>query len=233
MSAVTQLYQLQRVDSEWDERHGLLEEVMARLGESQELLQAREAVAGAEETLHELRSQSRGLELEIKSLDDKLKKNQDRLYSGKVRNPKELTGLQDEAFSLRRRKEELEDEQLLLLMEIEEQEAELAEREARLRQITAAWRQEQAALEVEKGELEQRLAELEAEREERRAGIGAADLELYDDLRRRYGGLAVVVVRRGICQTCGVDVPTSVARAVERGEGPYFCPVCNRLMSGG
>jgi predicted nucleic acid-binding Zn-ribbon protein len=150
-----------------------------------------------------------------------------------VRNPKELAGLQDEAFSLRRRKEELEDEQLLLLIGIEEQEAELAECEARLRQIEAAWRQDQAALEMEKGELEQRLAELEAERAEQRAAIGAADLELYDDLRQRYGGLAIVQVRRGICQTCGVDVPTSVARAVERGEGPYFCPVCNRLMYGG
>lgn len=234
MSTIRDLYHLQLVDSERDEKHGRLDSVVARLGESEELIQAREAVAEAQEQVHGLRAQVRALELEVASVNAKLKQNQDRLYSGKVRNPKELTGLQDEAFSLRHRRSELEDEQLELMIEVEEADAELSERQARLAQIETSWRQDQAGLEVEREELEQRLAALDAEREQRRAGIGFGDLDLYDDLRGRYGGLAVVRVKRGTCQTCGcTDIPTSVARAVERGEGPHFCPVCNRIMYGG
>jgi len=233
MSVVKQLYWLQVVDTELAERRQRLAEVEAGLGESGDLIHAREAVAETEESLEELQKQMRGLELDIAAVNAKLKANQDRLYGGRVKNPKELNNLQEEAMALRRRLSELEDAQLELLIGIEEGEAELAERQARLRQIEASWREEQSILSAEKEQLEARLAELEEQRSERRLAIGAADLTLYDDLCQRLGGTAVVLLRRGSCQMCGVNVPTGVARAVERGEGLHFCPVCGRLLYGG
>lgn len=233
MSVVSQLYRLQLVDSERDEKSGRLAQVEAMLGESQELLQAREAIDEATHVLAAQRTELRALELEIATLNDKLKKNQERLYSGRVRNPKELTGLHEEAGALRRRRSELEDDQLELMIAIEDQEAELAERQARLRQIESNWREEQAGLLAEKERLEQQLAELEQECQQIRDRIPAADLRLYDDLRQQQGGKAVALLKRGICQGCGVDVPTSLARSVERGEGMSFCPICNRLLYGG
>ena len=233
MSVVSQLYRLQGVDSEHDERRERLAQIEESVGESQDLLQARDAVAETESRLAGRRAELRALELEIASLNDKLRKNQERLYSGRVRNPKELTGLQEEAAALRRRRAELEDEQLELMIAIEDQEAELAERQARLRQIEGSWRDEQAGLLAEKERLAQQLDELEEELQAMRARIPAADLALYDDLREHEGGRAVVLLRRGICQGCGVDVPTTLARSVERGEGIHFCPICNRLLFGG
>lgn len=234
MSAIKELYQLQVVDSERDEKRGRLDEVEARMGESADLIQAREAVVETQEEAYRLRTQMRALDLEVASVNDKLKQNQERAYSGKVRNPKELTNLNDEAYALRRRRSELEDEQFERMMEIEAADAEVAERQARLSQIETAWQQDQASLQEERGELEERLAALDAERQARRVGIKPGDLDLYDDFRKRYGGLAVVRIKRGTCQTCGcTDIPTNVARAVERGEGLHFCPVCNRIMYGG
>jgi predicted nucleic acid-binding Zn-ribbon protein len=233
MSTVRQLYKLQLVDGEWDEKGGRLANVEASLGETDDLLRAREAVVETEGLLEKQRQVLRALELEIAGVEDKLKVNQERLYSGRVRNPKELSNLQEEAAALRRRCSELEDEELELMIAIEEDEAELAERQARLRQIEGSWRDEQAALQSEKEQLELRILELEEQREEMRARIGPADLALYDDLRDRGGGTGVALLKRGICQICGVDVPTGVARAVERGEGIHFCPVCNRLLFGG
>ena len=145
----------------------------------------------------------------------------------------ELTGLQDEAAALRRRRSELEDQQLELMIGIEGEEAELAERQARLRQIQASWEQEQASLRAEKEQLEGELAALDDEREAVRATIGSSTLVMYDDLRERHGGVAVALLKRGICQACGVDVPTSLARSVERGEGTSFCPICNRILVSG
>jgi predicted nucleic acid-binding Zn-ribbon protein len=233
MSTVRQLYKLQLVDGEWDEKGGRLANVEASLGETDDLIRAREAVVETEGLLEKQRQVLRALELEIAGVEDKLKVNQERLYSGRVRNPKELSNLQEEAAALRRRCSELEDEELELMIAIEEDEAELAERQARLRQIEGSWRDEQAALQSEKEQLELRILELEEQREEMRARIGPADLALYDDLRDRGGGTGVALLKRGICQICGVDVPTGVARAVERGEGIHFCPVCNRLLFGG
>lgn len=233
MSVVRQLYQLQLVDSEWDEKSVRLTKVNDGLGETDDLVRAREAVREMGEGLKKLGSRLRSLELDIAAVNAKLTKNQERLYSGKVRNPKELSNLQEEAAALRRRIAELEDGQLELMIEIEEQEAELAERQARQRQIEANWREDQSRLRAEKGQLEFRLLELEEERERMRSRLGASYLAEYDDLRARFDGLAVTVLRRGICQTCGVDVPTGVAHAVERDEGVHYCPVCNRLLFGG
>jgi predicted nucleic acid-binding Zn-ribbon protein len=233
MSVVRQLYQLQLVDSETDEKSQRLEGVEASLGESDDLIRAREAVSEAEAELKRLGSRLRALELDVAAVSDKLKKNQDRLYSGRVRNPKELSGLQDEAAALRRRRADLEDEQLELMITMDEEEAELAERQARLRQIEANWREEQAQLKEEKQRLEARLAELDGRREGLRAGLSAADLAEYAELRRRGGGLGVTRLKRGICQACGVDVPTGLADAVARGEGMNYCTVCNRLLYGG
>ncbi|MGC9334115.1 MAG: zinc ribbon domain-containing protein [Anaerolineae bacterium] len=233
MSSVRDLYQVQLLDSEWDAKNQRLAEVNEELGESRELVQARESVAETEEALGRTRAQLRALELDIAGLNDKLRKNQDRLYSGKIRNPKELTGLQDEAAALRRRRSELEDEELELMIGIEELEAELAERQARLRQIEASWGQDQASLRAEKETLETELVVLGDERGAARARIDASTLAMYDDLRQRHGGTAVAVLKRGICQACGVDVPTNLARTVERGEGIHFCPICNRILYAG
>jgi hypothetical protein len=233
VSVTRQLYQLQHVDREWEEESQHLALVEGRIGESEDLIRARAAVVETEGQLGDLKKQARVLELEVASLNDKLKANQERLYGGRVRNPKELSGLQEEASALRRRRSDLEDGQLDLMITIEGQEAELAERQARLRQIEANWRQEQAALQAERQALELRMAELAEERDAMRARIRAADIALYDDLRRRLGGTAVALLKRGICQGCGVDVPTSMARAVERGEGLHYCPICNRLLHSG
>jgi len=233
MSVVKHLYWLQVVDTELDEKQRRLVEAKDSLGESDDLLRAGAAVVGTEGSLAKLRSQMRVLDLDIAAVNGKLKANQDRLYSGRVKNPKELSNLQEEATALRRRLAELEDAQLELLIGVEEEEAELAERQARLGQIEAAWRQDQAALQAEKEQLETRLAELESQREERRAAIAPADLALYDDLCQRLGGTAVVLLRHGSCQICGVAVPTGVARAVERGEGLQTCPTCGRLLYAG
>jgi len=233
MSIVKHLYWLQVVDTELDEKRRRLVEVEDSLGESDDLIRARAAIVETEGSLAKLRSQVRVLDLDIAAVNGKLKTNQDRLYSGRVKNPKELNNLQEEATALRRRLAELEDAQLELLIGVEEEEAELAERQARLGQIEAAWRQDQAALQAEKEQLETRLAELESQREERRAAIAPADLALYDDLCQRLGGTAVVLLRHGSCQICGVDVPTGVARAVERGEGLQTCPTCGRLLYAG
>jgi predicted nucleic acid-binding Zn-ribbon protein len=232
MGVVRQLYQLQLVDSDQAQKSLQLERAVGALGASVDLIRAREAVTETEGSLGELSSEMRIVELDISAVSSKLKQNQDRLYSGHVKNPKELAGLQEEAAALRRRMAELEDGQLDLMISTEESEAEAAERGARLRQIETSWMAGQSELMADRDALETSLVELAETRENMRNNIPASDLDLYDDLRSRYGGVAVVRLKRGICQTCGVDVPTGVTRSVERGDGLHYCPTCNRLLYG-
>ena len=86
MSVAKQLYRLQVADTELVEQRDLLNQVEASLGGAGDLERARVAVAEMEELLAALRTRLRDLELEISGLNAKLTKNQDRLYSGRVRN---------------------------------------------------------------------------------------------------------------------------------------------------
>ncbi|MFC2029296.1 zinc ribbon domain-containing protein [Chloroflexota bacterium] len=233
MSVVRQLYQLQLVDTDLVQQGNRLVEVERALVGTGDVARAQQAVDETEGALGGLAVRLRDVELEIAGLNAKLKQNQDRLYSGRVKNPKELSGLDEEAAALRRRRSELEDDQLELMIEIEEQEAELAERQARLQQIDETWRANKGALLDQREGLQSRIGELTERRDDMRAEIGPGDLVLYDDIRGRLGGTAVVMLRRGVCQACGVDLPTGAARSVERSEGLHFCPTCDRLLYGG
>ncbi len=231
MNEVKLLYHLQSTDSEWQERNQQLADVVSQLGETDELLSARESVTEVEEALDDLRSKMRVRELDIAAVNDKLAKNQDRLYGSKVRSPKELASLQEEAAAFRRRRSELEDGQLDLMITIEAAEADLEERRTRLSQLEASWRADQASLQAEKEHLEARLVELEQECADQRARIGSQNLALYDELKADLGGIAVARLKQDICQFCRVNVPTGVAHAVQRGEGIHYCPTCGRLLA--
>jgi uncharacterized protein len=233
MSVIGQLYQLQRVDLEREEKSGRLAEVEACLGETEELQQARQMVATEGDKLAGLRKQVRELELEVATVEGKLSHNQERLYGGQVRNPKELKSLQEEATALQRHRSQLEDKELELLIAVETGEAELAERQARLRQIEESWRADQAGMFAEKDRLQQLLAELEEQSTGIRADLARKDLAFYDDLQGRLGGKGIALLKDGLCQGCGVDVPMTVARAAERGQGLNYCPICERLLYGG
>ena len=233
MSVLGQLYRLQVIDAESDEKSERLVEVNANLGETDAVKQARQQVFDVEGRLGQMHKRMRELDLEVGGLDAKLKSNQERLYGGRVRNPKELAGLQEEAKALKRRRSDLEDQQLELMLGIEEGDAELAERRAQFQQAEAAWRADQAGLVSERDRLQLRLAELEDMRSGMRGQIRAGDLALYDDLRDRLGNNSIALIRSGICQVCGVDVPVTMVRTVERAQSFNYCPICNRLLYAG
>ena len=99
MSEVQQLYQLQEIDTELQEKKRRLAEVLNAQKETDELLAARERVTATEGELHIWQTKQRDLNLQLESLNGKAKRSEDRLYSGTVSNPKELTDLQNEIAS--------------------------------------------------------------------------------------------------------------------------------------
>ena len=225
------LYHLQTIDLEIGNGKRRLEEVKAGLGESEELRQARRALQEAEDELNRWRTTLRDLELETRSLSAKITSVEERLYSGRVTNPKELANLQNEVSYLKRRRGDLEDRQLEAMVEVEEHEAEVDSKKASLAQIEAEWSQTQERLTEERSELEERLAHLmKKERVEVKEMIGAEDLALYGELRSRKGGRAVALLKGEVCQACRVTLPTSRVQQARSGNSLSFCSSCQRIL---
>jgi predicted nucleic acid-binding Zn-ribbon protein len=229
MTKGVDLYRLQCLDSEGDTARHRLAEVEAALGESEALRQARRASERAQARAQKWALRQRDLELQTQGLSDKISRSQQRLYSGVVKNPKELTDLQAEVAALRRRRQKLEDDLLEAMIERDEAEAARVEAHRHLDETQARWSAQQADLMAERDVLQERLAEIEQMRAELLPNIEASDLAIYQTLRRRKRGLAVVAVRDGACGGCGVAVSPSLEWQLRR-DGRATCGNCGRMI---
>jgi predicted nucleic acid-binding Zn-ribbon protein len=230
MNKAETLYRLQTIDLEMDERGRRLQEVKAVLEGNEELQQVQRALQKGEKKLSRQRAKLRDRELEMRSLDNKIASVEDRLYGGRIKNPKELANRQDELQYLKRRRSGLEDQVLEAMIEVEDSEARLTEQRERLARLKEEWQETQVRLSAEQNELVNRLSQLKAKRSKLQRIIEAGDLALYEDLRRRRGGRAVALLEGELCQGCRVTLPTGKVQQVRQGEVLTRCDSCQRIL---
>ena len=224
------LYELQELDQTLENGQRRLAEIRALLGETEVLRQARHALTAAEEEHRKWMTRFRGLELEIDGLSSKIVASEKRLYGGSVTNPKELSDMQDEIASLKRRRGIMEDELLEAMIYSEEAEVELEACRATLADTDARWQADQAALKQELSELEARLEQVRDEREKSRQTIADDDLALYDKVRSRFGSVAVATLRDGVCGFCAVAPSSTKLARIRSGRELLQCGNCGRIL---
>ena len=97
------------------------------------------AVEVAERSLHKVQAKMQDLELEVKSLTEKIAHQEKMLYGGKSLNPKEAANLQGEIASLKRWRSKREELLLEAMVEAEEAEERFNQTQAELSRVQAAW----------------------------------------------------------------------------------------------
>jgi predicted nucleic acid-binding Zn-ribbon protein len=229
MSQVQQLYRLQQYDSEIVRKKQRLAEVVQLQRETQELLAARKRFNEASAEVSLWTTAQTDLNLELGSLNEEAKRSNNRLYSGQVTNPKELSDLQQKVESLGRRRGVLEDEILEAMIMLEDAQEELNTAEESLEQIESAWEQSQASLHAEQNELAIDLHGLIEERDKQASRIDPKTVADYDSIRARANGLAVVAFVNNACTGCHVTVSANMALRIERGER-VTCNGCGRIL---
>lgn len=228
MDIARQLYQLQELDLEIESAQKLMARLRQRLGDDAVVRKARENLAAEKRRLEEARRQQRRAEQENNDLVAKLRSAEEQLYSGRIQNPKELTGLQHEVELLKTRRDQLDDTVLSALDEVERAESAAAAAEAELEKVETGWRQEQEKLASEKETLAGKLADLDRKRQALSSGIDAPALGAYDKLRSQKGQ-AVARVEQGICRGCRISLPSGELQQV-RGGNLVNCSSCGRIL---
>ena len=230
MNVVALLQRLHALDQEWDEKARRFQAVRAQLEDTSLLTSLRQADHDRREALAETQRRLRDAELEIEGLRAKARETQEALYGGRVRSPREVESLRQGGEQLKRRIGDLEDEALEMMARVEDLQAAIAEGAGALAAQEAEDRTERQALQGEYATLRRRLQELRDERVETRAGIGRAELALYDELRAQKAGGALAPFRDGYCQVCRVSVPSEKARLAEQGLAAVTCEGCGRIL---
>lgn len=233
MTSAADLFALQEIDLRRDARRAVIADIEARLDETQEVRDARQAVEDTEGDLQGLQRLQRSLEARLADLDAKLQPLETRMYDGSVRNPKELTDMQRELDNLKRQRGKLDDEGLELIEAVEETARLLAVQKEALRQAEDRWQREKAELVERKSAAEAEFASLEGQRGNHTADMDRGMLRLYESLRSSKAGRAVALVVRGQCQGCHITLPTHLVQRLRAGGVLIQCPNCERILVAG
>ncbi|UCC50328.1 MAG: hypothetical protein JSV68_14595 [Anaerolineaceae bacterium] len=230
MSQVQQLYQLQQIDTEIRQGKQRLSEVIQLQRETEELLAARQRANIANIELQTWQTRQNDLNLELGSLNSEAQRTERRLYSGNVKNPKELEDLQNKVQALGRRRNALEDEILEAMIMIEDAQMEQESADKSLAEIQADWEKAQAKLKLEQNELALRLHELTKARQQKLPLIEKRLLIDYEQLKQRKGGVAVAGLEDNRCTGCHLTVSANKVKRAEQGE-IVTCGGCWRILN--
>ena len=228
MTVANQLYQLQEIDLAIESNEQAVSQIASQLGESKAVVRAQAELTLENQRLEELRHQQRSAEWEIDDLVAKLAIAEDKLYSGEIRNPKELTSLQQEVDGMRARRSQLEDRALVIMEQVELAMASVASKSSELKTLEAEWRSQQKQLSAEMEQLKTKLSDLNHKRQLLLAKIDPQAVEVYSELKKQKG-TAVAKVEQGICCGCRISLPiTELQRA--RSDSLVRCSSCGRIL---
>lgn len=230
VSQVTNIRTLQELDDEVSRVRAAFDDVERRLQGSEALDRARAAFESIDAELNAARREQRRLDGEIGVLNARIQPEEKRLYDGSVRNPKELGNIQHELELLKEQRSKLEDQLLEVMSRIESLEAGHAATTSDLSYAQARWEAEKRSLQDDAARLSDALARAEAKREAQKLKVTPLALHLYEDVRRRKGGVAVAHIQGSMCTGCRVSIPEAIRRRAFQPDQLAQCPNCERIL---
>lgn len=227
------LLDLQREDTaiaRLRERRGSLPEA-ARLAEVQDLLAELEADLDiARKQNDEIARDQTRLEDQIALIDSKTSREEQRMMSGKVANPKELASLQAEVESFKRRRVGIEDQLLEVMVQREGSEATVEKLEAERDQATSQKEELSATVARLTGDIDAEMSEREVQRQQVAAEIPEDLLGLYEKIRATKHGVGAAALESGTCAGCHTKLPAIEAERIRKERGLQRCDNCRRIL---
>lgn len=224
------LWDLQEVDSALDQIRARAARIAEAWGNRTALQAVTRARDEAAQTLRQAQAEQRDLDLQLEKLRAKVQADSDKLYGGRVKNPRELQDLQAEVEQDKRLVSALEDRSLAQMDAVETaQKVSQAADEAYAR-AEEAWRRDQLAMKDEHASLKAQGAALAARRQALVAQADPTALRTYESLRRSKGGLAVARVLQHSCQGCRVGIPSREEQQARMSVELVFCSSCGRIL---
>jgi len=225
------LHALQQLDSAIDSIKRELANLNPGRAERTLYEQAKQVFAEIETKVHSLQTSILDQELEQKSIAAKHAEEEKKLYSGTVRNPKEMTAMQEELEMFKRQLARLYDKMVGLIDTLEAERIHEANAKAALKTATRALKTKQDQYKARAEELGNQGRALTVQRKEAAAEVEPSLLALYERLRGSMGGIAVsAIIEGGSCEGCRMKLPTGILVAVNLQRELVYCDNCHRLL---
>lgn len=219
-----------RITARKKENEGLADK--HRLAELRSQVVGAQADLGAcEQGLEELEHRQHKLDGELDLLDTKVKKEEEKLFSGTIMNPKELSSIQAEILSLRKKRDEMETEDLEEMEDIDRIRSDIKRAREALAAAEAEEREQLAAYTVERSDMEQEVKVLQEERDDQKGLVDEETIEQYESLLKKKGGQAVVRIEQGRhCGGCHIEFSRTQIDRFQHEDDVFRCEHCRRIL---
>ncbi|MDD5398142.1 MAG: hypothetical protein PHU70_03570 [Dehalococcoidia bacterium] len=228
MSLAKRVFDLQQVELSIQDYIKQFEAMDLRIRHNDQFEQAESSLKAAESERAGLEKRYKELDAEAEALRTQLGQIQDKLYGGKIKNPKELVGYEQEAAMLKSSLDKKDDVLLDMMEKLETDKAAIKKLKDVCKAAGDNWEREKADMKVEMGNVRNELNELEKKRGEMLASIDRDALATYEAVKGRKGQ-AVVKVEQGRCLGCRVTLSVSEMQHA-RGNAIVTCGNCGRIL---
>ncbi len=237
MGLVDNLLNLYRVDGQVRALRSRLQSAERYLnGQSKQLADLMERHQELQTRRRHLQATTGALEVETKSIDDRLEKLRGELNSAV--NNKQYSALLAELNTVKASRGQLEDRMLAEMEQVEVISKQLADLDVQVAERTKLRGVAQAQLDERKADVGQKLSELEAERQTAAAVIPHEAMTAFDELADAHDGEAMSVIeevdrrhREYACGACNMHLPfEQVSLLSSRSDSLVRCPSCGRIL---
>jgi predicted nucleic acid-binding Zn-ribbon protein len=234
MSRAHSLFRLQEIDLALDRNNDRLEEIQRILTDSEELQNANANLSQAASTLKEIDAELKNAEYAVETQRSKIEETENALYGGQIKNPKELQDLQMEVESLQRYLSVLEDRLLDVMVDLEQAEMDHETAQNVVENIEQLQQAEHRDLQTEQQNLLDENERFLIDRDAALASVSGEDLQLYQQIREKRGGIAVARLEKdGTCSICGLSPSASQQQLIRTGTHLEQCKHCRRILYAG
>ncbi len=177
------------------------------------------------------RAQSKA-DSEVELVKARRARDEERMSSGAITNPKDLESMQHELGALERRISTLEDEELEVMEKLEDAQKRLSSVTADLDHIKVDLEHVTTARDSALEAVDAETATIATERERIVELVPAELLALYDKVKAQYGGLAAAALRARRCEGCRLEINGADLReiAAKPDDEVLRCPECSRIL---
>ena len=228
MSLAKRVFELQQVEESIRTTSKQLEEINHALTYNAAYEQARDAYEVARDEQKTREKQYKELDAEAEEIRTALARTNDKLYSGKIKNPKELVGYEQEAGMLKANLAAKDDVLLELMEKMDAARVEIQKLDETRKMAADEWQSQKATLAQQADMLKAELVSFQKKHEEILAAIDKDTLSTYQGIKGRKGQ-AVARVEQGRCLGCRVMLSISELQRV-RGSDIVICSNCGRIL---
>lgn len=162
--------------------------------------------------------------------NEKIKKNEEKLFSGTITSAKELVNYQEEIKSLKQNNDEFESKILEKMMEMDEYQVKIKDLSSKIAKLNSEISLLKSDIEEKIKIIETKITNLKNRKGDVVSIIPKEYFLKYESLKNKKGGIAVAVLKNEFCDICNMQIPSGDAEKIKDIDKVHKCPLCGRML---